>query len=115
MSRKRGPKSMVWQNPAAAPIIKEPSRKLTLSQIAAGQGVPMYMRLQIPMRGDPRNFRYMADILRGLANSLDFQARIPDNDELKAIKSMWWEIKHANQRLADYLPDSQATKSGGDE
>lgn len=106
---------MVWQNPAAAPFIAEPSKNKTLAQVAADSGVPIYMRLQIPMRGDPRNFRYMADLLRGLANSLDFQARIPDNDELKAIRSIWWEIKYANQRLADYLPPSQATKSCGSE
>jgi len=103
---------MVWQNPAAAPFIADPNtKKKTLAQQAADSGVPIYMRLQIPMRGDPRNFRYMADILRSLANSLDFQARIPDNEELKAIRSAWWEIKYANQRLADYLPVSQPTKS----
>lgn len=107
---------MVYQLPGMkipGPIAEEFKGKSLFEKIL-DSGVPRYMRLQIPMT-DPRSLRYVADILRKLANDLDLQARIPEGDELKAAKAAWWDIKAANRRISEFLQSSQATKSSGPE
>lgn len=95
---------MVYQYPGAkipGPIeqdINGPSPRDRLDRL----GVPKYLRLQIPLNS-ARDLRKISGILQKLANNLDFHGTVPTGDEYEALRAAFWELKEANQRLADFL------------
>ena len=113
---------MVWQDSNGRILQDEPVAR---EPLAPGQntekeieryGVPVYGRIQIPLRSQYR-LRWYADYLRQLANSLDLIARDTGRDEWAALWQAWGEIQNTNRRCSPRKQTDQAgqkdTPSGG--
>lgn len=67
--------------------------------------IPQYARVQIPLNSKWK-LRVAADLLRGLALSLDLLSRRVDVKDSSALFEAWADIQSTNRKI------SQATKSG---